>query len=475
MHQLPAASISPVYVTDKQRAGNVKSFISLTDTELHEYHQLNEKLLTIICARFRFDILHVNHLVYQPQAALRACYETKTPLIIYPHGSSIEYTIKQDDRFKQLALDALTACAGVIVGNNEVKNRILNLYPEHKEAIAKKTRVVGVGVDTSLFKPVKKSERKKSIEKLITVLNKPCGKTPALSEELRNRIDKQGLDVTRDYWDRYDHSKVDADFADHVRRIPWTDTILLFVGALTVGKGLQSLIVALPSILYQNPKTHLIIVGAGAYREVLEALVYAICSKKKNLLYNLCAKGRDLDRNEQTGPWEDVESYLADPKHSSFVLEHGAEIASHVHFLGRMDHAILKYLFPCADIAVFPSIVPEAYPLVLMESLSNGVLPVVSYFSGFKEGIDELESLLGESLTEKLKITQDTNRRISSIAYNINELIMNGRVHDNTHKLRIIAEENYDWKIKSSQMIKAYADLVTGMGTSPSPPSPSLL
>ena len=67
-------------------------------------------------------------------------------------------------------------------------------------------------------------------------------------------------------------------------------------------------------------------------------------------------------------------------------------------FLGRFNHKQLSYIFPCADLAVFPSVIPEAYPLVLMESLANGVLPVVSYFSGFKDGVDELEQLLDPAL-----------------------------------------------------------------------------
>ena len=72
-----------------------------------------------------------------------------------------------------------------------------------------------------------------------------------------------------------------------MKQIPWDQSVLLFVGALTFGKGLQSLITALPRVLYENPETHLIIVGAGAYREVLEALVYAISSSNQDLLLRL--------------------------------------------------------------------------------------------------------------------------------------------------------------------------------------------
>ncbi len=75
----------------------------------------------------------------------------------------------------------------------------------------------------------------------------------------------------------------------------------------------------------------------------------------------------------RTGPWEDVATYLFHPSQYVSVMAYGDTLDSHVYFLGRLDHARLKFLFPCADIGVFPSIVPEACPLVLMESLANGV------------------------------------------------------------------------------------------------------
>ncbi len=455
LHQLPQGEVRPVYLTDKQRPGNVKSFVSLSDDELETYHQLNEELLTRILAKYRLDVLHANHMVYQPVAALKACQATQTPLVIFPHGSSIEYTIKLDERYKRLALKALLESTGLIIGNREVRDRILNLYPEHRETILAKTKIVGVGVDTSLFKPIERPERHDSIQQLIAT-HGGGGKDPELTKELHHRLKTEGLEVTRAYWHRYDHSLPDSDLNDHLRAIPWDQNILLFVGALTVGKGLQSLITALPKILAENPQTHLIIVGAGAYREVLEALVYAISSSNQTLLLQLCAKGQDLDRNELTGPWADVQSFLNDRSNLSFVLKNGHHMDQHVHFLGRLDHSRLRYLFPCADLAIFPSVVPEAYPLVLMESLSNGVLPVVSYFSGFKDGVDELKPYLGRSLTEKMKIPVDASVRVERIATNLNGLLARQDLQKIGPKLRQIAVDNYDWQLKASQMVSAY-------------------
>ncbi len=459
LHRLPHGKIRPVYLTDKQRDGNVKCFNALSDEELRNYHQLNVQTLQAILSEIRPDILHANHLIYQPVAALEACERTGTPLVIYPHGSSIEYVVKKDARYRELALKALLGCDGIISGNREVRDRILDLFPQKRDVISRKTRIVGVGVDTALFRPVPKSQRQENIRRLLAS-GAGGGKPPTLTRELYQRLDAGDIEATRDYRERYNHSLPDADFNEHLKRIPWDEKILLFVGALTAGKGLQGLIAALPAILNRHPDAHLVIVGAGAYREVLEGLYHAVATSNETLLRQLSQKGMDLDRNELTGPWEDVLSYLNQPLNRAEILQNGKRIENHVHFLGRLGHSRLKYLFPCADLAVFPSIIPEAYPLVLMESLSNGVLPVVSYFSGFKDGMDELEPFLGEELTEKLKLSVDPAGRIHSIVNNLTHLLEEPDLSVYSPKLRSIAVENYNWEIRAAQMVQAYKEII---------------
>jgi glycosyltransferase involved in cell wall biosynthesis len=461
VHQLPHGDVRPVFLTDKQRAGNIKSFITMTDEELQAYHVYNERLLTNILSTHKLDVFHANHVVYQPIAALNACKQTGTPLIVYPHGSSIEYTVRPDKRFYDLALKGILGADGLIIGNREVRDRLLALYPEHRDAILAKTRIVGVGVDTSLFKPVERSQRAASIQQL-TASGGGGGKTPELTQELHNRLENADIQATRDYWNAYNHSLPDADLNAHLQRIPWNQHILLFVGALTAGKGIQSLLTALPRVLTEHPDTHLVIVGAGAYREVLEALVYAISSGNKDLLLELCAKGLDLDRSDLTGPWQDVQTYLDDPSNLQFILEHGKSLAQHVHCLGRLDHSRLCYLFPCVDLAIFPSVVPEAYPLVVMESLSNGVFCAVSYFSGFRDSVDDLRPILGARLNDLMKIPVDKETRVAKIVSNLNTLIGDAEVLAIHSKLRQIALDNYDWNLRAQEMVEAYQAFLDG-------------
>jgi hypothetical protein len=103
------------------------------------------------------QIMHANHLVYQPIVCADACRDAGVPFIIYPHGSSIEYTVHRDVRYAKLAKIALTTASLVISGSLEVAERIDRLYPGEEELLAslkRKRRIVGVGTDTSLFRDV---------------------------------------------------------------------------------------------------------------------------------------------------------------------------------------------------------------------------------------------------------------------------------------------------------------------------------
>jgi len=128
--------------------------------------------------------------------------------------------------------------------------------------------------------------------------------------------------------------------------------------------------------------------------------------------------------------------------------------------LGRIGHDLLCHLFPCADVAIFPSVVPEAYPLVLMESLSNGVLPVVSYFSGFADAIDDLIPHLGIEWVERMKIPVDDQNRIPGLIKNLPAVMSDPGLSIISPKLRKIAVENFDWNIRAQQMILAYSRFI---------------
>ncbi len=457
LHELPNASVQPVYVTDKQRAGVVKSFTNLTDEELAEYHQVSETALNEILRNHKLDILHCNHVTYQPQIAEEVCKQTKTPFIIYPHGSAIEYTVKTDERYFNKVHESLVKADGLIIGNNEVKQRIVTLYPDLEESIHAKSRIVGVGVDTALFTSCADEKRQQSLNSLID-LSPGGGKTSQLTRELEQRLDAGDMQAVTQYKDSYVQKFADEDISAKLEKINLDSPVLLFVGALTAGKGLQGLLCAMCSALRQQPDLQLVIVGAGAYRETLEGLVHLLSSKNLPLLKTIASQGFDLDFSDKTGAWEDVEYYLEN--HADDLLDQAHRLQDQVHFVGRLNHDELKYLFPVVDLAVFPSVVPEAYPLVLMESLSNGVLPMVSYFSGFTDGIDELADVIPAELLSLMRIPMDNELRIVTMADNLNRILSSESFKDVRPTLREVACARYDWSLRARQMIEAYTAFI---------------
>jgi len=440
VHQLPHGEIRPVYITDQPRKGRVKPFTALSDAELDDFHSFSLATLRAALDAYPVDVLHANHLVYQPSVAV----QTGCPTVIFLHGSSIEYTVKRDERFLEAGRTALRQAAGVISGNREVLERLMTLYPEERELIAGKSAIVGVGVDTSLFQPVERRHRRETLARMQGTYE---GKPPQLGAELRQRLDEGDFSAVTAYRRAYEHAQPDADLVAHIARIPWEEgKILLFAGALTAGKGLQGVIAAMPNVLRHHPDAHLVAVGAGAYREVLEALVHALATGNQALFEFLVEGGFDLDHSELSGRWEDVRG----------PFEAAPGLTDHVHFLGRIDHHLLRHVFPCADLTVFPSIIPEAYGLVLMESLSNGVLPLVSDFSGFRDALQTLEDLLDPKLVDRMRLPVDPRVRIAGIAMRINSMFDEPEPPAQGARLRQIAVQHFDWNVCAQALTQAY-------------------
>ena len=61
-------------------------------------------------------------------------------------------------------------------------------------------------------------------------------------------------------------------------------------------------------------------------------------------------------------------------------------------FTGALEHRHLVHLLPLADVAVVPSIFPEAFGMVAAEAASAGTPPLVARHSGLQEIAEGLEA-----------------------------------------------------------------------------------
>lgn len=458
LHQLPRTSVYPVFLTDKQRDGVVKAFPDLTDDELSEYHDAMVAVVRATLEAEQPDVLHCNHLVYQPVVARQACEATGTPYYVVPHGSSIEYTVKQDERYMRLARDGVRHSAGLVWVSREVRDRVFALFDDMADALRAKSELVGVGTDTTLFRPIGSDQRGATIEELAR-RHVPGGKTPAQRDELRAALDAGAVDATRAYWDAYPHKLSDADLPAQLQAIPERHDLLLFVGAMTYGKGIQSLIAAMPAVLSRRPDTHLLLVGSGTYREVLEGLTHALVTGNESLFDEIVARGRDLERADMSGALEDLQSHASDPARRRALFEHGPRLDDRVHFLGRLDHDRLRLVLPLCRLGIFPSVIKEASPLVFAEAMACGVLPAASYHSGLKDGLDDLRPQLPSAMWKRMKLPVESDGRVATIASHVVELLELLDDADLGPTLRQIAVENYDWRSVADKLLVAVGRL----------------
>ena len=71
-------------------------------------------------------------------------------------------------------------------------------------------------------------------------------------------------------------------------------------------------------------------------------------------------------------------------------------------FTGQLEHRHLRHLLPLCDVAVVPSIFPEAFGMVAAEAAAAGVLPVVSAHSGLAEVASGIGAKVGTETAELL-------------------------------------------------------------------------
>ena len=443
VHRLPVPPIYPVYLTDKQRPGHVKAFVDLTDAELATYRDLMTRAVTAAVQAERPDVLFANHVVMQPAIAA-AC---GVPFVVVPHGSAIEYAVRPDPRYRAAAIEGLSACAGIVWISDEVRERVHALLPEVVPHLAGREHRVGIGTDTSRFRPIAHADKATALETLAR-LHRPGGKRPEQTEQLHDALRRGDLESTRRFWDAYDHEVED----DRPLEFDPDDDIVLFMGALAFGKGVHTLVAAMAELILLRPRARLLIVGSGTFREVLEAIVFAIDTGDLALLEALCLRGRALDRDGIAQPLDDVLAWARDDVGRRTIARVNSRLSDRITFVGRLDHERLQWLLPLARVAAFPSVIKEASPLVFAEALAAGVLPAGADHSGFRAGLDALEQFLPRDLVAAMRLPTSTHDRVVGTATHLAALLDHARDPTLPSRLRAIAVDHYDWSKIAAQI-----------------------
>jgi glycosyltransferase involved in cell wall biosynthesis len=456
LHQPEIGDTLPVFVKDKyEEFDHVVPMIELPDDEIELYIARNVEVVRRVVREHDISAIHANHAVLMPVVAQRVSRETGVPYAVMPHGSDIEYAVKKDERFRRYASSALSDARRIFVIGDEMRERVSKVFADIP-AVESKFTELHLGVDSSRFEPVTVNERPANITRLSEALvGVPRGKTPeqslALHRSLSGALDKSELKSLIDDNARYDGKSPDADVEEKLRTIDWThDPVLLFTGRIISPKGIHGVIAALPLILEQRPELRLIVVGHGPLREPMEALIEGLQSGDRDLVRNIVAWGRWLEGSpEGEAAGEDLVEVARffDGLRQSSEEEHYFETARRllqphtVIFTGYLTHRELRFLFPCADVGVFPSMVREAGPLVFLEALASGCFPLGTYFGGMAASIDSVSEGLPAEVGATMKVSLDNT--VHDLVVNVPRALDLGTSHKRS--LARVARERYDW------------------------------
>ncbi len=453
VHKPQIGTMLPVYVGDRyEEFTRVVRMPDLTDEEIETYVETNARVVAEVVERHNLKVLHANHTVLMPTVAQRVRDRTGVPFVVMPHGSAIEYAVKRDTRLRDLAAEALAAAEKIFVVGPELHQRMRDVFAE-VEGLDDKLSCLRLGADTSAFEPIAPPERPSAIKRLCESLRLlPRGRTPEQTSDLLHALAQRPtagfLRATLATSSQYDGSRADLDLEAKLGSLDWTrDPVLLFVGRLIAAKGPQSLIAALPAILEARPDLRVVIVGHGPLREALELLIVALARNNREWVDLLIREGTMAEPDPR--PLTEVRALLDTLGATGqlaryFTHARGLADPGRVIFTGYLTHAELRHLFGCCDVAVFPSVVREAGPLVFLEALAAGCFPLGTYFGGMGASIDAVAEALPSAHAAIMKLSPDPLETARDIAKAVPLAL--GVVDEHRAALRKIAVERYDWR-----------------------------
>jgi glycosyltransferase involved in cell wall biosynthesis len=355
----------PVFVIDEYEGfERVVRFPDLTDQELDTYLRRNVHALRAAAAWFRPDMAIVGHVI--PGAVIGRRALGQGAYVAKVHGSDIEYAVRLQSRYLELAREGLEGATVVMGATRDVLDRTAALVP----AVSDRLRILPPGVEVERFRPL---PRLQALELGAVLLeadpDTARGRPQAIDLAVRAALTYRDGPTLDGLARQYDQTMPDPEAADRLRELASYDGPLVgYFGKLIQPKGVELLLQALA---FLPREVHGLIVGFGLFREWLTALVVA-----------LEERGRaSLDWLGTASPIR-IEAPHRRPAKG---------LARRVTFTGRLDHRYAPAALAAMDVLVVPSILEEAFGMVTAEGAASGALPLVARHSGLAEVAGAIE------------------------------------------------------------------------------------
>lgn len=357
----------PVFVLDEYEGFDAKRFVDLTDHELGRYLDANVRALRAAVEWHSPDAVIVGHAVPGGVIAGRALGRRR--YVVKIHGSDVEYAMRPQQRYRELAREGLEAAITVTGASRDVLDRCAELVP----GIGWRSRVVHPGVDAIRFVPrPSRAALLDAAARLDADASTARGRPPSIDVRAEDATRSRSLTALDALAHGYDQAVPDPTAAGALRVLAREDVpVVGFLGKLIPQKGVALLLAALTRT---STTPSPLIVGFGTERERLQALVRAL-----------------LAGDEATLGW-----LLASAGWGIPVAELGPlPLRSEVTFTGRLDHSYAPHALAAVDVLVVPSVLDEAFGMVAAEGAAAGALPLVARHSGLAEVAGAIEGHVG--------------------------------------------------------------------------------
>ena len=359
-------SLIPVFVLDEYEGFEARRFVELSDAELEAYLEMNVAALRAAAAWHRPEAVLAGHAVPGAVVARRAlgagAYVAKV------HGSDLEYGARAQPRLATLAREGLEGAISVAGGSRDVLARAVEFAPP----VASRLAVVPPGVDVDRFRFRPRTEALELAASLLEADPDTSRGRPRSLEPLIERVILEPAPAFDEMARSYDQSVPDPGAGPRLRALAaGAGPVVAYFGKLIPEKGPELFVQALA---LQSPPVRGLIVGFGDFREWIEAVVSVLDSGRPELFRQLAAHERLR-----------FELGDADVRRAKGLRERTS-------FTGRLDHRYAPLALAAVDVLVVPSVLDEAFAMVVVEGAACGALPLVARHSGLAEVAAALEA-----------------------------------------------------------------------------------
>ena len=292
--------------------------------------------------------------------------------VVKTAGSDVEYALRPQDRYRALAAEGIRAARALVGPSHDVIARATELTATGGAP----TRLVTPGVDTERFRPADRgASLLAAAQRLARDTETRAGRPASLDREVERALAQRDAGALDALAHRYDQRVPDPDAASRLRELATGDRPLVaYFGKLIELKGPHLVLTAGP---LSATRPELLVVGFGLWREHVEALAAAVRSGDADAL-------RWLRQLGVVPPETDVDALAA-----------AGPIGGGISFTGRLDHRYAPEVLAAVDVLVVPSILDEAFGMVVAEGAAAGALPLVAEHSGLAEVAHALEADVG--------------------------------------------------------------------------------